>query len=1450
MPHTSSGKPQRSAARQAYLDGRYGDEVRLAAREPSPPREEIDPVVAAAWTTVFDLKHPDPDADFFSLGGNSLIATQLVSRINAATGVGLPIRSVFEEPTVAGLSKRLRETRAQRRENRMHSQAPVRSMHAGADQLSFSQERFWFVAQQVPESTALNIPLALRVKGYLDLELLATALGKVVDRHDILRTTFHAGESRPQSRVHAYMPVAIEKSKRLGGEAGSADGVQALERQLAGYVHAPFDLENGPLIRACFVEIGPGDGILLIVMHHIVGDQWSYAILMRELSHFYRAALGRVASALPAPQLQYADYAAWQREAYDGGLRAHDEAYWMARLDGLDRVSLPADFPRVNHPVYRGAMHRVRFDPELIAKLSALGSRHSASLSMVLMSALNVLLEGYTGSEDVAIGVAVAGRNNEWSEDLIGSFLNILVLRTQVDRSIDFAELIGRVRENALEAFTHQEMPFDQLVSKLKHQRDASRAPLFQVLFNMMNVPSGKPQFGDAEVSLLNFDRGSAQYDLAITADAEHDFTIMFEYAVQVFKPETVERLAKHYMQLLEAIAAAPSCAVGQLAPVGDEETARILALGRGADVTWPVETVAELYTSAWEQWANMPAVVFEDEALSYRQLDAAANTLAHALRARGIGRGHRVGLHLARTARSLVAQVGVLRSGAAYVPLDPVNPASRLEYIARDAGLSIVLVDAEDDPTPIWTGQIPTLGMIELLADALAGDSEPGDTREFGPEPDDPAYMIYTSGSTGKPKGVSISHRSAVNLILSMADVPGVSSEDRVLSITTLNFDISVVETLVPLAVGATVVVAPREHLTDGEALLGLIERQQVSVMQATPATWYLILNAGWNGSQSLKKALVGGEPLPQNLAVDLVARCDEVWNMYGPTETTVWSTVWRVANPEGRGISIGRPIANTQIYVLDADRRACPVGVEGDLFIGGAGVAIGYVNLPELTAEKFIPDPFGPSDTGARIYNTGDRARWLNDGTLAHLGRSDGQVKVRGYRIEVGEIEAMLVRNPDVERAIVVVKEIAVDDKRLVACVLTRGEGASASSLREYLTRYLPDYMVPHHIALLDSLPLMPNGKVDLRKLADVPLETAVSTREITAPRTPTEQKVWEIWRDILGTDKFGVEDNFFELGGHSMLALRLVKCIQEDVDKGCTIPMLFDRPTISGLVAAMQAGSDRDAALAVTLQEVGETPPLFCICGIHLYQELANNLAPHRQVCALFVPIEGAIFSGEADPDSLTVERIAAEYAREIEKIQPKGPYYLAGISFGGLLAFEIAQQFRSKGHEVAFLAMFDTLMPIGRLHYLARTVGHNLLHLSDGGGAWFAERAKRVIGKAIAALQRMGGKVETSPEASLPIDDEARLLQLRDAVYQRAALNYKARPYDGPAVLIVAEDSDALGTPKIWPRVIKKLDVLRVSGDHLGILRAPHVGVVARHILCRLDSRCETGKSSVH
>jgi amino acid adenylation domain-containing protein len=1446
LPQTSSGKPRRSAAKQGYLNGDYGEAAGRRVSEAEPgraPGDALERTVAEAWMAVLNLDHADIDADFFLMGGNSLSATQLVSRLNAALGADLPVRAVFEAPTIAGLAQRLRETASDGRAARLEGPVEGGGKAAG-NPLSFSQERFWFVSQQVPESTAYHMSLALRFKGALDVAALEAALARIVERHEILRTTFAASPAGVEVRVQPDLPIRIQKSRLDAPGAASGGADAGLDRHLTLLLQEPFDLGRGPLIRARFVEIAADDGVLLVVMHHIIGDQWSFAVLARELAHFYRAAIGKGEAALPALPLQYADFAAWQRQTFDRDRRGHEEAYWIKQLEGLEPASIPADFPRPSRALHRGAQVRVPLDPRLIAKLTELGARHSASLSMVLMTALNILLARYTGRGDISIGLSVAGRNRDWSEALIGPLVNVLVQRTEVDRTLDFPALLERVRQNALDAFTHQEMPFDQLVSKLKHRRDASRAPLFQVLFNMVNVPVGKVDFDGAQVSLVNFDRRSAQFDLSVMVDAEHDLSISFEYGVQVFQRDTVERLAAHYMRLLEDVADAEARPVAQLAPMPRAEIDEVLAFGRGVDRPLPAETVPDWLGPAFGQWADKTAVVFEDEALSYRALDLASTAVARALSARGLGRGHRVGLHVTRSAGMIAALLGVLKSGAAYVPLDAANPPQRLNSIVRDAGLDLIVVDSAEDAAPIWMGTTPTLGLAGLVSnnasDPAAGVAAPDTTQRdrFDVRAEDPAYVLYTSGSTGEPKGVQVSHRSLVNLLSSLAAEPGLSSSDKMLAITTLSFDISTVETLLPLGVGASIVVAGRGAVADGEALLRLIERHEVSVVQATPSTWHLLIKAGWSGSPSLRKAMVGGEPLPQSLAVDLVARCGEVWNLYGPTETTVWSTVGRVENPQGRLISIGRPIANTQVYVLDSELRPCPIGVEGDLYIGGIGVSQGYVNLPDLTAERFLPDPFAPHDAAARIYRTGDRARWRNDGTLAHLGRSDTQVKLRGYRVELSEIEAHLVRHPQVACAAATVREVAPGDQRLVAFVVPRGSGLSVDALRQYLSRFVPAYMLPQSLSLVEALPLLASGKVDSKRLASLPLE-APSSRAITPPRTPDETAVWAIWRDILGVEHFGVDDNFFDLGGHSMLAVRVVNRVQAEVDRTCTISMLFQHPTIAELAGAMRGSAQVETPLAVALQELGETPPLFCICGIHIYQELANHLAPHRQVYALFVPTEIGILNGDVELGALSVEAIAADYIKEIRKKQPSGPYHLAGLSFGGLLAFEIAQQLRREGEEIAFVAMFDTIMPMGRFEIAARRMLHHARGLS-----WAGVLPALALGRS--RLSEAVARARKKPEADARSGDrgqadEARLTAVRDAIYRRAARRYKARAYDGAVVLVHAEDSKIPDTTPLWRRVIGNLEVLSVPGDHLGILKAPYVGAVAQHILAGLNRR---------
>ena len=1438
LPQTSSGKPQRAVARQRYLAGGFegerlnGGPAVQASRDPADATERV---VADAWMAVLGLDRCNVDDDFFLQGGNSLTATQLVSRLKAACGVDLAIRSVFEAPTIAGLARKIRDEAGRSVSSCVDRGQGGETVLADATPLSFSQERMWFIHQQAPESPAYHMPLALRLRGPVDADAMEAAFARVIERHDILRTTFETTASGVEPRVHLAMHVPLRRVALSAAD--PAARAEELERLLARLTHETFDFERGPLMRTYLVELGAGEAVLLIVMHHIIGDQWSFAVLARELAHFYRAALGAEVGPLPPLVTQYADYAAWQRSTFAGARREREEAYWEQELADLEPFALASDAPRPNHPLYRGGRVRVPLDPGLVKELTALGARHGASLSMVMMAALDALLHRHSGRTDISFGVPIANRNHARSEALIGTFVNMLVLRSDVDSGQDFASLLRQVRQRALDAFAHQDMPFELLVRALKHQRDASRAPLFNVLFNMINTPVGKLDFGGLEVSRFDFDREATQFDLAVMVDAEHDFSIGFEYAAELFERETMERLASHYERVLRAVAASETVTIAALPMMDAEEAARMSSFGRGRDLVLRAETIPAWLAPAFERNSDEPAVVFQGRATSYGELGRAADEVARALRARGIGRGDRVGLYAVRSVEMLVAQLGILKSGGAYVPLDPINPAARLRYMAGDAGLGLILTHAPEGALADWASETSRLDVGKAISEGadLARTDDAWDvSRDAGP--DDAAYILYTSGSTGEPKGVVVPHRPVVNLLASVEQEPGLAASDRILAVTTLSFDISITETLLPLGAGAQIVLAGSDEIADGAALWRLIDEHGVTVVQATPSTWYLLLAAGWPGSPWLKTAIVTGEPLPPDLAMALRVRCEAVWNMYGPTETTVWSTGGLVADPAGERISIGRPIANTQVYVLDAGMRRCPIGVEGELFIGGLGVSAGYLKRPELTAERFLADPFFPSDGQARLYRTGDRALWRKDGMLLHLGRSDSQVKIRGYRIELAEIEAALARHPQVSRAAVDVRDFG-GDKRLVAYVASGAEPAGREALRDHLRALLPDYMVPQHFTEMEALPLLGSGKIDRKQLAAGPLPD-LTIEAATPPRNLTEQAIWEIWREVLGTERFGVHENFFDLGGHSMLAVRVVNRIRADISPRCTLPLFFQNPTIAGLGAAMSMRPHLEQPSLVSLQEQGEGPPLFCICGIRLYQELADQLAPHTPVYAIFVPCELGILNGDADERSrfISVETLAADYLVEVRKKQPHGPYSLAGLSFGGLLAYEMAQQLRRAGEEVAFLAMFDTVMPERKIRTVARRALHHVQMFPKEGVMPGFVRGRARFSELISAFAGPAG--DAFPVMNILDVQDARRAALRDTIYARAARRYKVKPYDGTTVLFRADDSKTLDTTARWRAVVRNIDVQHVPGDHLDVLKAPHVSVVARQILKRL------------
>ncbi|HUD31661.1 MAG TPA: amino acid adenylation domain-containing protein [Variovorax sp.] len=826
--------------------------------------------------------------------------------------------------------------------------------------------------------------------------------------------------------------------------------------------------------------------------------------------------------------------------------------------------------------------------------MRAFCARISSTPFVVLLSVFKLMLSRAARTTDVAVGTPVANRHRFAAEHLVGTLVNTLVMRTDLSGDPSFTGLVERVRATALAAYAHQEAPFDELVEALGHDRATHPEGLVRVLFNVLNAPLRRLAYTGLDVEEFEIDRATAQFDLAVHVDTEFTHQIHVEYATDLYAPETAARLLENYLGLLERLLAAPSQPLSETAIVAPAQLARLRDGWNATAVPLPPETTVHRWLPLADP-ARRDAVAVSDATgrmLTYAELDARSNALARVLRARGIGRGQRVGLGVARDAVMVVALLGVLKSGAAYVPLDPGFPVERLRHMAGDAGLAALLVRGVP---PDWLADagVPVLTLGDdgrpVEASSATDPVGPGDAdvdaaalspdAAFDARALDAAYMIYTSGSTGRPKGVAVPHRAVVNFLASMAREPGLAAGDRLVAVTTLSFDIAVLELLLPLAVGAHVVLASAAQVHDPHAMCALLARHDATAMQATPTLWRTLADAGWAGRRAGFKALIGGEPLPLALAERLLAAEGvELWNMYGPTETTVWSTIWRVASPRA-GIVIGRPIDNTTVQVLDEAGHPCPVGVPGELCIGGAGVTLGYHRQPVLTAERFPPDPES-RDAAARFYRTGDLGRWRHDGQLEHLGRLDRQVKLRGLRIELGEIESALLDHPDIADGVVVTRARgegagggdAGDDRdvRLVAYVVTRGTdsaGIDAAGLRQHLRARLPEYMLPQHVVRLEALPLLPNGKIDRNALpapqparASSTADNGVAALAATGPAThapgrgvptrPAEVAIAAIWRRLLDVEDVDLRDNFFDLGGHSLLAMRAVVAIREEL------------------------------------------------------------------------------------------------------------------------------------------------------------------------------------------------------------------------------------------------------------------------------------------------------------
>jgi amino acid adenylation domain-containing protein/non-ribosomal peptide synthase protein (TIGR01720 family) len=1213
MPLTPNGKVDR----KALLDATPS--VVEAASRYVAPRTPVEEVLAGVWADVLSLERVGVHDNFFDLGGHSLLATQFVSRIQRALQVEVALRLIFEKPTVAELAQSLEAT--MHGEPRPDVKPIERANREQALPLSFAQQRLWFIHQLDPSSAAYNIPAAVLLRGLFRPHAFHSALRHLLARHESLRTSFSHSDGLPAQLISPLLPLPLRFSdlSQLPAEVRPSEAHRIASDQ----ARQPFDLSLSPLLRVHLLRLQEDEHILVLVMHHIISDGWSMGILVRELSVLYDAYCRGQESPLLSLPVQYADYAVWQQERLSEAVMEEQLAYWRAQLGGeLPVLELPADHARPARQSHRGDQLHFSFPASLSEALRQLSRRQHVSLFMTLLAAFKVLLYRYSGLTDIIVGTPVTNRDRVELEPLIGFFVNTLVLRTDLSGNPSFEELLGRLRETTLGAFAHQDLPFERLVEELEPERNLSRSPLFQVMFILQNTPVVELEMSELSVSSYGLSSGSVQYDLTLSlAESGEGLTGVWEYDADLFEATSIAQMQGHWEELLKGVTADASARLGELRWLSKEEERLLLEEWNETSVEgdeggddqeyettsrqrYPVEMLHGLFEAEVERATAQAIAVKDDFArLTYHELERRANQLANHLRRHGVGVESLVGVCLDRSVEMVVALLGILKAGAAYVPMDPTYPAARLRYMLKDAGVSVLLTEErclasleaaqrkgeshEEQQEPQREPAQPVVIALDLSRQLIAAESQLRPALSLSP--DNLAYVIYTSGSTGQPKGAMNTHGAIANRLRWMQRAYSLDSHDSVLQKTPYSFDVSVWEFFWPLMVGATLVMARPGGHQDADYLRRVIESERITTLHFVPSMLRAFLEQSAGGDlSSLRRVICSGEALTP----ELVARFHEsltctLHNLYGPTEAAVDVTHWEcVRGDERRRIPIGRPIANTRIYILDREGGLVAPKVAGELHIGGAGLGRGYLKRAELTGEKFIPDRWS-GEAGARLYRTGDVARYLRDGNIEYLGRIDEQVKVRGMRIELGEIEASLKEHPLVRECVAVVREERQGDARIEAYVVAVEQvGLMGSELRAWLKEHLPEYMVPSLFVVLDALPLTPSGKVDRRALLSIAGEALVSTVAYAAPRSPVEEALSGVMAEVLRAERVGIRDNFFELGGHSLLAMQVVSRVRRIFQIELPLRRIFEEPTVAGLARLIEGEIGAGRSLEATL------------------------------------------------------------------------------------------------------------------------------------------------------------------------------------------------------------------------------------------------------------------------
>lgn len=1428
LPHTANGKIDRLALPDPHPE-------RSEAHQRGPlPRNPLEEAVAEIWQQVLGQEKLGVRERFFEIGGHSLLAMQVISRLRAVFQVELPLRRLFETPTIEGLAQAIVQARQEEQPLIEPPITPAPRDGSGPIPISFAQQRLWILDRLDPGNTTYHMPLALRLSGPLHREALERSLSEVVKRHAILRTTFPIQDDTPVQAISPAIEAPIfpfTDLKRLPLD----ERIPAVIELITAEGREPFQLASGPLFRTHLIAVEDEEHVLLLTMHHIISDGWSMNILMRELSTLYLAFSSGKDSSLSPLSIQYADYAIWQRTWLQGEVLERQLNYWKKQLAGAPSLlSLPTDRPRSAIQSAHGACYAFTIAPDLTSQLQALGERAGATFFMTLLAAFQVFLSRYCNQEDIVVGTPVANRMHREIEDLIGFFVNTLVLRTNLSCAPTFLEVIQRVRQVVLDAITYQDIPFEQVVEALQPERDLGRSPLFQVMFLLQNAAQEAFDLTPLTVTEIEVEQSNAKFDLTLAlTQNQHCLEAEFEYNTDLFEQATIERMAGHFQVLLAALVQAPTQSIMTLPLLSPEQYRQTVLDWNATERAYPLERlVHELIEAQVQLRPEAPALSARDRKMTYGELNRQANQLAHYLRAQGVGAGSVVGVYLPRDLDLVVAFYAILKAGATYLPLDSTTPPNRATLILQEAGAAL-LVTQESLALRLVPCATPLL-YLDRVEEQLS--TQPDENLPRTISSTYPAYIIYTSGSTGKPKGVVIQHDSLVRMIFWYHEAFGITPDDKTTQLASLSFDATVLEIWPCLTAGAELYLVEEEVRLSPTALIPWLVKQNITITFLPTALADMTLTRPWPEESRLRLMLTGGDQLHHSPAEGSPFT---LINMYGPTENTIVAT-WAVIQPgpeEERLPAIGRAIANTRVYVLSQAGEPQPVGVPGELFLGGLNLAQAYLDRPDLTAESFMPDPFSGRE-GARLYRTGDIVRALPDGNLEFLGRRDHQVKIRGFRIEPGEIEALLTEHPGVHEAIVVVSESLAGEKRLVAYVVPR-EGATLTreKLQRFLKERLPDYMVPTALSLLEELPQTTNGKVDRQALAARRLITRPTSEKYIAPRDAIELQLVHLWEKLLGVNPIGVTENFFQLGGHSLAGVRFMSQIQRLFGLELPLSTLFQEPTIVSLATILRQQEERIAFTPlVTIQPDGTRPTLFCIHPsggeVLCYTALARHLGSDQPVYGLRAP----------DPQSLatraTLQEMATMYKEAMRVRQPEGPYFLVGWSMGGVVAFEIAQQFLAENQHVAFLGLLDSYLPPAPTdedeHTLLRKFINDLAGLSER--TFSSTEAETMPTDIDEALQYL--LLEVQQAHLLPTDVDVSYIKRLFTIFKNnlyALCHYQPGKYAGEIHLFQASaftGGDQVELTHGWHQFATHVTPQTVPGNHYTMLRDPQVEVLAR------------------